>query len=90
MASQVADDPRHEPAHLPGRQRPPLAVGLAVLPSVRSSAARAALDLTGSKRAQGDPPQCPAEAGPAFAVNGGLANHTKRINPANTQPIKVK
>ncbi len=40
--------------------------------------------------AQGELAQCPAEAGPAFAVNGGLANHTNRIKPANTQPIKVK
>jgi hypothetical protein len=35
-------------------------------------------------------PQCPAEAGPALAVNGGLASHTNKINPANTQVIKVK
>ena len=36
------------------------------------------------------PAQCPADAGPALAVKGGLANHTSRINPANTQVIRVK
>lgn len=46
--------------------------------------------FTGPQKRHGESPQCPAEAGPALAVNGGFANHTSRINPANTQVIKVK
>ena len=34
-------------------------------------------------------PQCPPPAaGPALAVNGGLASHTNRISPMNTHPIR--
>ncbi|SSB97827.1 hypothetical protein SAMN04488697_109183 [Pseudomonas sp. 43mfcvi1.1] len=34
--------------------------------------------------------QCPADAGPAFATNGGLASHTSKINPMNPHPSNVK
>ncbi len=34
--------------------------------------------------------QCPADAGPAFAANGGFASHTNTIKPMNAQPSSVK
>src|SRR5450830_1833285 len=34
--------------------------------------------------------QCPDAAGPAFAVNGGLASHTSSIKPMNIHPSNVK
>src|SRR5450830_1105325 len=39
-------------------------------------------------RARAD--QCPDAAGPAFAVNGGLASHTSSIKPMNIHPSNVK